>query len=321
MKIFKYLTMSLVASFALCACSDDDDWAPGEQDTADKAGVYFPSSNETTFEVEPTESQMEFKVARLNTSGALSVPLTVTANDDDVFEIPATANFNAGEAETTVVVDYSKAAEGTTYSFTVSVPEEYRSLYKEFDGGLTYTSEVTKIKWSEAEVGYFVDGTFSRFWGVDNTLAYVVEIQKAELPSSTRYRFVLPFSYVATAMDELGAYVGYPYNSEGDCDEQEHLAIINVTSAGASLTPVSLGVDWGYGEFSIGQIYGYVSSSISNYPLGVYHESAGYIEFPANSLYISMADYQSGGKYPCTNPTYVFLSAEAYTNYLASQAE
>lgn len=59
--------------------------------------------------------------------------------------------------------------------------------------------------------------------------------------------------------------------------------------------------------------------NINSYPLGVYNEKAGSITFPANSLYVSMADYQDGGAYPCTNPSYLYLSAEAYLNSLETE--
>ena len=59
--------------------------------------------------------------------------------------------------------------------------------------------------------------------------------------------------------------------------------------------------------------------TLDSYPLGVYNEKAGSITFPANSLYVSMADYQDGGAYPCTNPSYLYLSAEAYLNSLETE--
>lgn len=220
MKIFKYLTMSLVASFALCACSDDDDWAPGEQDTTDKAGVYFPSSNETSLEVEPTETQMEFKVARLNTSGALSVPLTVTANDDDAFVIPATAEFNAGEAETTIVVDYSKAPVGSACSFTVTIPEEYRSLYKEFDGGLSYSFTVTRVKWNDLGTGTYT--YLADMWGdgaVDTGLSLYQRDDNPSICKITNWLTGVEFTFTwnsntnVCAVDEQPT--GYTYGSYG----------------------------------------------------------------------------------------------------------
>ena len=64
---------------------------------------------------------------------------------------------------------------------------------------------------------------------------------------------------------------------------------------------------------------GNLSTNINSYPLGVYNEKAGSITFPANSLYVSMADYQDGGAYPCTNPSYLYLSAEAYLNSLETE--
>lgn len=92
-----------------------------------------------------------------------------------------------------------------------------------------------------------------------------------------------------------------------------------MTKEGASLKPVQYGMDWGYGMFSGGSVYGNLSTNINSYPLGVYNEKAGSITFPANSLYVSMADYQDGGAYPCANPSYLYLSAEAYLSSLEAE--
>ena len=92
--------------------------------------------------------------------------------------------------------------------------------------------------------------------------------------------------------------------------------MIDVTSAGASLKPVSLGIDWGYGVMAIGSIYGYLSTDIESYPLGTYNAKAGVITFPVNSLFIQDDD----GPAICKkNPTYLYLSAEAYINSLTEE--
>ena len=164
-----------------------------------------------------------------------------------------------------------------------------------------------------------MDGTVSNFFGVDSSLPLAVEIEKTTTATSTRFRFDSPFAKVATAQDEVGGFNGYPFNEEGDVVPGEYVFIIDVTKSGASLKPVQYGMDWGDGMFSGGSVYGNLSTNIASYPLGVYNEKAGSITFPANSLYVSMAGYQEGGKYPCSNPSYLYLSAEAYLNSLETE--
>lgn len=72
-----------------------------------------------------------------------------------------------------------------------------------------------------------------------------------------RYRFDSPFAYTVSGQDELGGYIGFPYNEEGDCDGQSHKMIVKVSGTTATLAPTYIGMNWAdYGKFSIGQIVG-----------------------------------------------------------------
>ncbi len=310
------------ACVAFTACTDEYDYdGPGEQDSADKAGVYFPSSNATTFEVDPEDpTTFTISVDRLNGSGALSVPLTVEINQDDVFSVPATAEFADGQVSTTVTVNYPNAEVGVEYKLQLTIPDEYVAIYNEVDGLTSYTATMSRIKWENIGVGYLLDGTVATFFGVDPSLPLAVEIETATVAGNKRFRFDSPFAYTAYDQDEIG-YYGYPYNDETTCDGLQHMIILDVTSDGVSMSPVETGMNQGYGMFTIGSIYGNLSNNIDSYPLGTYDEKAGYIEFPKNSLFVSMAEYNDGGGYPCPNPTYLFLSADAYTNYMSGSGE
>lgn len=306
-KIFKLILpcLALVACLASCQESLMDD----------KADI--DAKNEATRQTPPTVmlSNAVSSVDYQSIGASFTISDTTNVEEcglmyttDNAFSSYSTARATKNP---TVNATISKLSEETTYYVKAYVVTKDGATVVS-DGVITATTEKAPV-WENVGVGYFIDGTISTFFGVDNTLAYTVEIEKLVEGSTIHFRFVAPFSYVATAQDENGGYVGYPYNSDGDCDEQAHTIQIDITSAGASMQPVSLGFDWGYGEFSIGQVYGNISGvSVDSYPLGVYHETEGYIEFPANSLYISMADYQNGGKYPCTNPTYVFLSVDSF---------
>lgn len=208
MKIFsKYMLIALTACFALASCGDDDeDYAPGPQDTEDRAGVYFPSENISFSQLDPTDpTEVEFKVARLNTTGELEVPIIVQINDNDAFEVPEKAVFADGESETTVKVTFPETEIGTMYKLVVTIPTELVSLYKEFDGGVSYTLQIQRIKWLDWGTGYITE-YFEEFEGTLN-------IQKAEGLRMYRienpYRIVLVDWYEYT--DEEAAEVSDPY--------------------------------------------------------------------------------------------------------------
>ena len=332
MKLFnKYMFVALMSIFVLASCSDDDKYVAGALDSADKVGVYFPTTNGGDNELDPSDpTEFTVKVARLNTKGAVSVPLTVVENDNDAYQVPATADFKDGEAETSVKVTFPNAAVGTPNALTIEVPEEYVSLYKENAEKVSFTTTYTRVKWDNMGVGYFTDGVISPLFGQTFTMA--VEVEKTVSPDgkTTRYRFDSPFAYVATAQDELGAFIGYPFNEEGDCDEQSHKVIVTVNSkdATATIAPVYTGMKWAtYGEFSFGQIVGNLKNAdgiiddTDTYPLGAYSEKNGVITWPANSLYVRMSEYNGGYIGLQSAPTYLFLSADAYKAYLDKAQE
>lgn len=337
MKIFsKYMFIALMSIIALASCGDDDNYVAGAQDSADKVGVYFPTTDGGSNEVDPVDpTEFNIKVARMNTNGAVSVPLNVIANDDNVFQVPATAEFKDGEAETTVKVTFPDAKVGTTYALTVEVPQEYISLYKENADKVSFTTEYTRVKWESIGEGYWIDGNINTLFGVQ-PLPLVVEIEKTiSLDGKTiRYRFDSPFAYECTGQDELGGYIGYPYidNGENFCgDEKSHKFIVTVTKDGASLAKTNTGMSMaGFGSFIIGQVVGNLSNAdgvitdTDTYPLGKVEagkETPGKITWPKNSLFVMMTEYQGGYVAPAGNPSILFLSADDYKAYLDASTE
>lgn len=330
MKLFsKYFFVALMSILALASCGDDDKYVAGEQESADKVGVYFPVTDGGNNEVDPADpTEFTVKVARLNTNGAVSVPLTVVENDNDAYQVPATADFQDGEAETSVKVTFPNAEVGTTNTVTIEIPQEYVALYKENAEKVSFTASYTRVKWEDAGVGYWIDGNINSLFGVE-ALPLVVELEKTVSVdgTTTRYRFDSPFAYTATGQDELGGYIGYPYNEAGDCDEQSHKMIVTVKNNQATLASSNTGMTWAdYGTFYIGQIVGNLSNAngvitdTDTYPLGTLKvgkdKTPGVITWPANSLYIRMTEYKGGYIGVASNPSYLYLSADDYKAYL-----
>lgn len=306
-----YLAMAAVAMLGLASCGDDiADYEPASLLPATCHGLYFEST-EGEDEVEPEASAIaRIAVMRMDSTEAHTYNVKVLENQDGVFTVPATVSFEAGKKEATIEVDYSKAGVGITYELQLTFDDDDINPYKP---NHVFTYSVTRVKWDEVGTGYWVDGNISRFFNVQ-AVPLIVEIQKnvSVDGKEERYRFNSPFAYVFTKQDENGAYDGYPYSEAGDVDNLEHKFVITVTGTNASLAPVELGMDYGYGMFSVGQVYGYASNNLASYPLGVYSEADGTITFPAKSLYVSMASYNGGGRYPSNSPSYLYLSKEAY---------
>src|SRR5690554_6196809 len=150
MKINKLIkTFSLLLVVAFAACSDfEDTVAPSPQRPAGNQGVYFPTSNPSLFELEPTAAtQVTLKVARELSSGAVQVPITVETNDDNVFNVPQSVSFADGETEVSFTVTFPDAAEGVAYNLKLSVVGD--DLVNPYASALSNMSTtVSRIKWS-----------------------------------------------------------------------------------------------------------------------------------------------------------------------------
>lgn len=114
---------------SLTGCSDEDNgWTPGER--ADVAfQVYFTTGDPETTEIDlQHEKVYTLALSRDDVSDAVSVPVLLEGSPE--FEVSATAEFAAGEGETTVDVTFRGTDTPGVYSCTVSIPEgAYNSPY------------------------------------------------------------------------------------------------------------------------------------------------------------------------------------------------
>lgn len=304
--------MMLTAALAFTACSDDDNFSAGEQEKSGVQSAYFATDTYlNSIEVEPGGNSFDVTVSRWNTSAAASVGIVVVNDEGQVFDVPSSVNFDAGQAEATLTIKATRAQEGTPYSLVIGIADADRSIYGQ--GFREIAIDFSILKWESLGTGYFIDGTISTFWGVDPTLPMAVNVQKCETANGERFRFESPFAFETTGVDEADlGYIGYPYNSNADgltCDGQSHMIVIDITSRGALWNTTDLGNDWnGYGMFSVSAL-----------DYGTYDEGQGYIVFPAGSLGIEMANYNPGEPAASANDTYLFLNADAFLNVMGGE--
>jgi hypothetical protein len=294
--------------FSFVSCESDEiqrepspEVAPGCQ------GVFFPATP-SAFELEPTEpTEITLEISR-RAKDAATVPLVAELNEQGVFVVPESVSFAAGDTTATIKVSFPGAKEGVTYILKLKV--EGDAYVNQYASTVPYVqTSVTRIKWDDVKDGVMVEGILSTFFNIPVNYPFYVQMQKATLGSGIMYRLINPFR-MATAVDEDGIYNGYPYNEPGDMVDGDYLMVISIDASDrVSMAPCELGMDWTYGMFSAGTIYGNVSTN-SNYPLGI--RDGDIIYFPPNSLYCSMAGYNNNNEYPATNPTTLYLTREAY---------
>jgi len=297
----------LVVAFAACSDFEDTELLSPEK-PAGNQGVFFPTSNVAAHELEPTDpTQITVRVSRAVSTGAASIPVIVTTNDDGVFNVPETANFADGETETDLVVTFPDAAEGVTYKLVLAVEgDQFVDPYGA--GAVQVATQITRIKWEAiTSPMIYVDGAFSGGYGVSSYPMYVYA-EKAQLGASVRYRFKNVYKVPTSEdPDADGVFDGFPYNDPGDFDEsKDYVTIIEIAdpkgvSGNVTMMPHEIGVDWGYGMISIGSV-AEKTGTLSN----------NKITFPGGSLFFSEARYNSGAKYAANSPTLIYLTKEAF---------
>ena len=314
MKIMKHYILAIIfLLFGLVACTED---LPGRGDSPvmpeNTQGVFFPAINKPAVEIEPADpKEMTIIIARKKTTDAITVPIKVSVNDNNVFEVPATVAFAAGEDTVQFIVTFPNADEGITYNLSLMVEgDDFVNQYG-IDNFYLSTS-LTRILWTEQEDFVYLDGTFLALFTLSPTPMYV-KTEKAVLGGGiVRYRFKNAYRVPTAGADADGIYDGFSYNEPGDYDEDnDYYVVVEIAGNGdVSMARAAIGVDWGYGMVSIGSIYGNLSTNITAYPLGTFEGDV--ITFPANSLFFSMANFQGGGVYPSGTPTFIYFGKEAY---------
>lgn len=304
-KILAILAVSLIAA----SCEHDaESYTPGEQAPAGCQGVYFATSKYVNvLEVEPETKSFDIVLKRTDKSAAGTVNLSAIKNEENVFVLPATASFAAGEETTSITVTYPTAKEGIKYVLHLAVEGDNVSPYT--NGYREAQYEFSILKWEHYGNGYMLDGVICTFYGVNPAFAYNIEVQKTKTASSDRYRFTSPFSRPATAVDELGGYNGFPYRGV-EYGPDEYTYVIDVVKGVATLKPMQMGVSFGDGILSTGSSV-YLDTSKPSGKL-----TGDVIVFGEQALYISEPNYNNGAAYLCKTPTTIYLTTEAYKESL-----
>lgn len=158
--IAKYLFAISAAAFTFAACEKEAEIKPGEPELDNCYGVYFPVQEASGDHIyNPTQDKvLEITVARTNTEGAITVPVTASFTDPngptDVFTASDIV-FADGQAETTFTVNFDNAEEGVKYAGHFVIEDnQYASIYSKNSIGLDFTVmcvEMLNLKVPDAE--------------------------------------------------------------------------------------------------------------------------------------------------------------------------
>ena len=297
-KILKYsiIALTVIAVPLLTACDDDDDdYSPGEAVSGPQ--VYFSSDADTDIEVTTEESSFSIPVLRANTSGSVTVPLTISGDEGSIYTIATSVTFSDGESEAEIIGTYDPddVVYDDIVDITITIDDDYATPY----GNASETFSVgMPAPWESLGNCTFVEDFMTTFYSVGND-PYEVEIEENSVTPGY-YRLVNPFG------------AAYYWNEEGDWDDSQdwYLEIHAEDPDGVYIYCQETGMDWGYGNVVVGSLAGYYMENgntldeVKEYGYtGTLVD--GIITFPYATLLIKMPDYYDGYYYANYNSAFM----------------
>lgn len=222
----KFLNKYMFIAFAACAlasCGDDDyTYVAGEQEASDRPNVYFSADQESSVELDPTDAtELDIPIYRPKSDAtqAITVPLEVSVNTENVFTVPESVTFAAGDTVATVHVTFPNAVVGTSYSLEIDVPSDYMTLYKDMgsDWNISYGTTITRVQWNLVGTGTF---TYTAFFSGDD--AGLELYQRADKPEMFRIpnalggvNFTFTWDQKTNEVSVNTFYIGYDHAKYG----------------------------------------------------------------------------------------------------------
>lgn len=200
MKINKLFTVGalLLSALAFTACSDDDDWSgPGEA----SEGAYLYSSATRFAKTSDQEQKITISIGRTDSTQAGTVSLT---GDNSKFAVPASVNFQAGQAKQDIDIPFTIPA-GETDTLNIAIADSAAASQYGFRK-LTLVVSVD-YNWESAGSGTFTDNTF--FTNAQVT----VEIQHAA--GEKIYRIMAPYNTLSDQYFTSTENIQFTLNDDG----------------------------------------------------------------------------------------------------------
>ena len=240
-KILKYSLMLLAVGCAFTSCKDEDSI---NRVPLEGAQVFFSNELAQTIELTKSESSFTIPVSRVDSVGALTVPVNVILPDGSIFTAPTSVTFADGQKTTDLVISYNPEdlVYGEYTDITVQIGDEkittpYGQNAATFSAGAT--------AWVSMGQATFRDDLVAGTYGAD-PVTYKVDIEK-NIVEEGLYRLVNPYG------------LAYPYNDPGDWDtSKDYYMLIDATDPDYVWVPAfETGLNWGDGPMSIGSFVQY----------------------------------------------------------------
>ena len=242
--------LGVCLTLALAACSDDDNYTPGEPTAAGAVGAYFDSTNSTDFILTPDQESIELTVSRNKTESAVEVPITATGDAATAVEVPATVSFAAGESTQTLTIGVKGLETKKQYTLNLAIGESQADHYAIQDGTTAFSCTVAVSEWKKLKENiqfyYYspylgLPSVYSDLWQLDGVNNFYLT---NFLGSGTDFYFTLNGTQID--FNDPATFTGEVVPVEG-----KGATVYDYGDYGYKLNYVVTGTDdWGYNIYS-----------------------------------------------------------------------
>ena len=139
--------MAAMSLFTAACVNEPVPYEKGEADVDGCYGVYFPVQEATgSHTYDPSQdTEVVFTVARTNSEGAITVPVSYTESHEGIFQV-GELSFDDGQAETTLTVTFPESENGVNYQLSIGINDpQYASKYADGDTHIDFS--VMRVQW------------------------------------------------------------------------------------------------------------------------------------------------------------------------------
>lgn len=135
-RLTAYLTATVALIFAVVACSETDEWAPGPKPAENNPGVYFDRNTPFIAEMDVDGNlnliqdyySVTLKRDQFKTSQSLRVPIIIKYADSRLI-VPDFINFEAGEETAELKIELKSFELSVPYGLSLEIDEKYANPY------------------------------------------------------------------------------------------------------------------------------------------------------------------------------------------------
>lgn len=268
-----------MAAFSLLAVScqvEEQTYVPGEPDLENCYGVYFPTQEAAgSHTMDPSETPaVKFVVKRLTADGDITVPVDVTASEENIFKV-SDLSFADGQVESEILVTFDDAQPGVEYTLSLEINDPQYAL--KYGNNPTYLSyAITIERYDLMGIATYREDLLTALFDVPN-IEWQCEVYTKETTPGVYY-----FKNLYTSL--------CPFNEPGDYVEEDVYFTVNAANPGKVYVPAQpLGWDWGYGMAWAGSLCQEAGFNTSDGQYGSLVN--GVITFPVQGLLFAMEGY------------------------------